>query len=217
MKWPTTRGAFLRLLAASSAGLAGRETAQAAGGALWARQRELTVLPLRRCGGAYCAEYVIEGQRFRAVADTGSPFLLVSGPSRTGECDTYAKWGCFSRPGASVDMADASTEGFGGQDIGVEWRRGALSLGDFTFTPVNFGVVRSSVGTGGTQAIYLGLVRDRQPRIRPTLLEQTDVVALQFDFPRRQLTLARRPLLARRDAIPLIDLRPLGAPVAQYA
>ena len=41
---------------------------------------------------------------------------------------------------------------------------------------------------------------------------------MEFDFVRRTLTLARRPLLGRgTDAIPLIDLRPLGAPVATYA
>ena len=41
---------------------------------------------------------------------------------------------------------------------------------------------------------------------------------MEFDFVRRTLTLARRPLLGRgSDAIPLIDLRPLGAPVATYA
>eukprot|EP00962_Isochrysis_galbana_P038495 scaffold13666_cov109-Isochrysis_galbana.AAC.1 len=212
------RKAVLRLLAAASTCRVSQEAAQArVAQAGFLPRQELTLLPLKRCGGAYCTEYYVEGQRFRAVADTGSPFLLVSGPDRVGECAPFARWGCLSTPGASVAMGDASLEGFGGQDMGVEWRRGTLNIGDFAFAPVNFGVVRSSVGLGGTQAIYLGLVRDRQPRVRPTLLEQTDVRALQFDFPRERMILARRPLLTRQDAIPLVDLRRLGAPIAQYA
>jgi hypothetical protein len=210
--WPR-KEAVLRLLAAASTCLVGREATQA----VVLPRRDLTLLTLKRCGGAYCTEYYVEGQRFRAVADTGSPFLLVFGPDGGGVCASFARWGCLSTPGASIDMADASLEGYGGQDMGIEWRRGTLNIGEFAFAPVNFGVVRSSVGLGGTQAIYLGLVRDRQPRVRPTLLEQTDVRALQFDFPREQMILARRPLLARQDAIPLVDLRRLGAPIAQYA
>ncbi|EOD32587.1 hypothetical protein EMIHUDRAFT_112291 [Emiliania huxleyi CCMP1516] len=161
------------------------------------------------------ASYSVEGQRFRAVLDTGSPFLLVPGRLPASGCDD--RWGCYADSTASVALGDATTEGFGGQDVGVEWRRGRLDFGDFSFSPINFGVVTSSVRKGGTSAIYLGLVRDRVPRVRPTLLEQTDIQSFQFDFPRRRLTLARRPLLRQRDAIPLVDLRPLGAPVAQYA
>ena len=76
----------------------------------------------------------------------------------------------------------------------AEWRRGSLRFGGpgteaLSFTPVNFGVVWSSVGTGGTQAIYLGLAKDRQPRVRPTLLEQTDIQSLVFDFVKKRLTL----------------------------
>jgi len=149
------------------------------------------------------------------VLDTGSPFLLVPGRLPASGCDD--RWGCYADSTASVALGDATTEGFGGQDVGVEWRRGRLDFGDFSFSPINFGVVTSSVRKGGTSAIYLGLVRDRVPRVRPTLLEQTDIESFQFDFPRRRLTLARRPLLRQRDAIPLVDLRPLGAPVAQYA
>ena len=55
------------------------------------------MLPLKRCGGAYCTEYSVDGQRFRAVVDTGSPFLLVDG-----SCDASTKglgqWGCYKVP-----------------------------------------------------------------------------------------------------------------------
>ena len=41
-------------------------------------------LPLSLCGGAYCVRYELDGQPFRAVVDTGSPFLLVDGSSCRG-------------------------------------------------------------------------------------------------------------------------------------
>ena len=52
--------------------------------------------------------------------------------------------------------------------------------------------------------------------MRPTFLEQTDICSLCFDFRELTLKLSRRPLIAG-DAIPLLDLRELGAPIAQYA
>ena len=74
---------------------------------------ESTVLPLALCGGAYCVEYSVDGQRFRAVADTGSPFLLVDGtcggPGYRGE----SPWGCYRGDGLSAGLED-TTERFGG-------------------------------------------------------------------------------------------------------
>ena len=216
------------------------------------RQPDVVVLPLYLCGGAYCTEFRVDGERFRAVADTGSPFLLVLAK---GNCaGGPERWGCFEdlRFGG---LDDESVEGFGGQNMDVVWRRGSVRLStidsnrryaspwmlqaaladrrngarsgawtvpregtDLLFEPINFGVVKSVERTGGSSALYLGLARDRNPRanVRPTFLEQTDVEALAFDFPQRTLTLARRPLI-KGDGIPLLDLRPLGAPVAQYA
>ena len=37
------------------------------------------VMPLYRCNGAFCTYYTVDDQRFRAVVDTGSPFLMVDG------------------------------------------------------------------------------------------------------------------------------------------
>ena len=84
---------------------------------------------------------------------------------------------------------------------------------------MNFGVVRRQTSNSPAYgAIFLGLVKERQPRVRPTLLEQTDIKSMRFDFSpnREELTLARRPLLGL-DAVPLVDLRELGSPLAQYA
>jgi hypothetical protein len=209
------------------------------------RQPDEVVLPLLQCGSAFCTEYRIDGQRFRAVVDTGSPFLLalseldcVGGPER---------WGCYSdeRSIGGGLLDDESEEGFGGQDVGVEWRRGALRLSsvskndpsaladrrrgarsgawtlpndatDLLVEPINFGVVKSFVGKGGSGAIYLGLAKDRSARVRPTLLEQTAVQSYRFDFDARILTLSSRALITG-DAIPLLDLRTVGAPIAPPA
>ena len=82
---------------------------------------------------------------------------------------------------------------------------------------MNFGVVRrQTTNSPAYGSIFLGLVKERQARVRPTLLEQTDIKSLRFDFRRgkEELTLARRPLLGL-DAVPLVDLRELGSPLAQ--
>ena len=195
----------------------------------------------------FCTEYYIDGRRFRAVVDTGSPFMLVDG-SVTASNERWGRFPVDDSP-LSVPLDDVSYEMFGGQDVDVEWRRGSLRLAgysnllqqnawlgdrlqgarsgpwtspspmDVMYEPMNFGVVRTYQGRGGGGAIYLGLAKDRQPsRIRPTFLEQTDLSSMRFDFLGRTLTLARRPLLnTRTDAIPLVDLRPLGAPLASYA
>lgn len=99
-------------------------------------------LPLLRCGSGFCTEYYVNSQRFRAVVDTGSPFLLVDGtcssdaPASSRNAFTALKtasegafgWGCFEAGDSSGSLADYSTEMFGGQNIDVEWRRGMLRL-----------------------------------------------------------------------------------------
>ena len=171
------------------------------------------------CPTAFCTEYYIDGQRFRAVVDTGSPFLMVDGsPTASNE-----RWGRFLNDEQSVPLNDMSGEMYGGQDVDVEWRRGSLRLagyanakqqarllvdrirgarsgpwttpknGDALYEPINFGVVRTYQGRGGGGAIYLGLAKDRQPnRIRPTFLEQTDVRAATHTATRTHLLLSLR-------------------------
>ena len=183
------------------------------------------IVPLFLCGGAYCLGYTIDGQPFRAVADTGSPFVLVDGTCT--EAGARTPWGCFRGTGRSSGLEDTE-ELFGGEDVGVEWRRGRLALSQAkvderlrltaAIDDACFGIVRTYVGKGGGGAVFLGLAKRRQPRIRPTLLEQTDVEALRFDFPSRRLELSKSALIAPRDdAVRTLDLRPRGAPIATYA
>lgn len=182
---------------------------------------DAVILPLYRCGAAFCTEYRVDGQRFRAVADTGSPFLLVLDRGGCGPNAGPERWGCFE-PRVSAALGDSSEEGFGGQDMGVSWRRGAVQLSSIrdskyalldrrrgaragpwtdaeapslSFEPINFGVVTSVEAKGGSGALYLGLAKYRQPRVRPTFLEQTDIAAMRFDFSARTLVLAKRPVL----------------------
>ena len=173
-------------------------------------------LPLQRCGGAFCASYSIDSQDFRAVVDTGSPFLLVDG-----SCAQRGRFGCFnSTRSRSVFLGDTSEEGFGGEDIGVEWRRGAVTFSGQEFSPVNFGVVRTFVGKVGAGAIYLGLIKTRGARIRPTLLEQTEFRSMRFKLlgDKPLLTLSRRSLIkTSQDAVKIVDLRPLGCPFLPYS
>ena len=191
------------------------------------------VVPLSLCGGAFCAAYTIDGQPFRAVVDTGSPFVLVDGTCSSEDLSTSKSaamatvWGCYRGAGRPSGLSDTD-ELFGGQDVGVQWRRGAFVLTQAriddqlrltaAIDDAVFGVVRTYVGKGGGGAVFLGLAKRRLPRIRPTLLEQTDVASLHFDFIARRLELSRRPLIPRTaDAMRIIDLRPAGAPVANYA
>ena len=73
-------------------------------------QPPAVVMKLTRCNGAFCTYYTVDDQRFRAVVDTGSPFLMVDG--RCGPAPTPY---CFATPVRSVDMEDMSDEGYGGQ------------------------------------------------------------------------------------------------------
>ena len=195
---------------------------------------ESVEIPMSLCGGAYCVLYSLDGQRFRAVVDTGSPFLLVDGTcaacesasaraARSDACES-SLWGCYRGVGRPSGLAD-TVEEFGGEDVGTQWREGDVVLGSWdarsgpnlAARDVVFGVVRSYVGKGGGGAVFLGLAKRRQPRIRPTLLEQTGVVSLRFAFLRKQMTLARVPLIPpAADAIRLLDLRRRGAPVEVY-
>lgn len=189
------------------------------------------VLPLELCGGAYCMNYTIDKQLFRAVVDTGSPFILVDGTCDTPEARTL--WGCYRGVGRPSGLAPTD-ELFGGIDVGTEWRRGTFIVGaGVRPSPVGwltadlaqiasvedaiFGVVRSAVDKGGG-AVFLGLAKGRLPRIRPTFLEQTSVTAMRFNFIERTLALSSRPLIPRtEEAVRIIDLRPRGAPIATYA
>ena len=182
-------------------------------------------LPLSSVRGGLAATYAVDGRAFLGVVDTGSPFLLVDGTC--GELEN-GRWGCYPKNGVPQPfrkqggLNDASLEIFGGQETLVEWRRGRVELGRQVLEPAVFGVVRSLARRGGEGGIYLGLIKHRQPVVRPTFLEQAQAESIRVDLrDPEQRTLAistSRPSISRQeDAVPLIDLRAYGAPVEPYA
>lgn len=203
-----TRRLVLRSALAASLSIGGTRLLPAAAVSAAAPAEELpAVVPLFLCGGAYCTGYQIDGQRFRAVLDTGSPFLLVDGLCDANE---QSPWGCYRGQARPSSLGDTD-ELYGGQDVGVQWKRGTLAFDQLrvdeqlrltaAVDDVVFGVVRDYVGKGGGGAVFLGLCKQRLPRIRPTLLEQTDIAALRFDFLKRRMELSRSALIGREDAV----------------
>ena len=132
---------------------------------------------------------------------------------------------------ASNDLPIATTASDDAATGGVDAVRRAESPASapavsFAFPELSFGVTSQTVGragsaAGGTgSAPFVGLVKRRADWIRPTFLEQTDVRAFALDVEKDELLLSRDDLIPARGArgvFPLVDLRPLGAPVFHYA
>ena len=52
---------------------------------------------------------------------------------------------------------------------------------ELAYSQMNFGVVRrQTTNSPAYGSIFLGLVKERQARVRPTLLEQTDIQSLRL-------------------------------------
>lgn len=80
------------------------------------------VIPLTWNGAAYVASFRVEGTPFRAVVDTGSPFLTVPGTCRDG---LRQRWGCYRHEGAPAGLDD-TFERYEGRAGTVQWRRGTF-------------------------------------------------------------------------------------------
>eukprot|EP00439_Symbiodinium_sp_Y106_P082467 s561_g21.t2 len=127
-------------------------------------------------------------KRIKAVADTGSPFLLVAKCLRK-DCESYcAEVGCFEGQGAPSGEAD-STEGYASGIVEVAWRKsGTVTFPDATDASVElrgmrFGVQGRIIGFGGTgKAVFLGLIRDHMSDIKTSFLEQTPFQYLVVDL-----------------------------------
>ena len=79
-------------------------------------------------------------------------------------------------------LNDAPLEIFGGQETLVEWRRGRVELGRQVLEPAVLawcGPWRGAAEEGG---IYLGLIKHRQPVVRPTTLEQAQAESIRVDL-----------------------------------
>ena len=88
------------------------------------------VLPLAFDGGSFVAPFAVGGRPFRAVVDSGSPFVTVA--SQCGELDR--RWGCLAPggrlPGGVQRSGLGSTQEFYGlQAEDSEWLRADVTLG----------------------------------------------------------------------------------------
>lgn len=178
----------------------------------------LTV-PITFTGQELIVSYTVDGSPFRAILDTGSPFLMIPGSC---SANTQQKSGCYRNQGVVSGLED-TIELFDGFEGVVAWRRGTFdfanaeeekfknsteasgamtlfngggTLADGGKPLVTFGVASESimVGPGG---VFFGMIRDTDTRIRPSFLGQTNVQAFEVDLASRprKLTLSTTPLV----------------------
>jgi hypothetical protein len=140
-------------------------------------------VPLKFVGGAYLIYYRVEANTFRAVLDTGSPFLLIPGSC---SANTRAKTGCYREQGIPSGL-ETTIEIFDGFEGEVEWRKAPfafvnatgsmiVSSPDFVFGVADDGIMS---GPGG---VFFGLIKNTDARIRPSFLGQTDVTSFAIDL-----------------------------------
>ncbi|GAB5356035.1 hypothetical protein AAMO2058_000256400 [Amorphochlora amoebiformis] len=162
------------------------------------------------CQGSYCIEYGIQGKRFRGVLDTGSPFLIIDGTA----CSR--RWGCFEGQGSKTEFGD-TYERYASQEGNVQWRKGQVELAGSRFSDTVFGVFREVESKGGEGAALVGLVKDANRGIRPTLLDQIKMRSMRFDFGEKSISLSRETLInPNQDVVKTIDVRRMGSPVRHY-
>ncbi len=177
--------------------------------------------PLFSTGSEYLIYYRVDGALFRAVLDTGSPFLTI--PGSCGE-NTRAKSGCYKKQGVPSGLAN-TFERFDGFEGEVEWRRAPFSFvnatGSILGPPImTFGVVDDDImnGPGG---VFFGLIKNTDSWIRPTFLGQTSITSFCIDLasPVQTLSLSTAPIIGANggDFIKMTnDLRRYGDPVQHY-
>ena len=185
-----------------------------------------TRVPMTLEGGTYVADFTVGAAACRAVVDTGSPFVTTRRAASTSavDDDVGAYWGAVSPSDVSFSAFEDTYETYGLQIDGITgwFAANDVAVGDFVFRELVIGVtddVRNRGGSARGVAPFLGLVKQRQRWIRPTFLEQTDVVSFELDFVKECLTLSRAAMIDERErgTLRMVDLRPYGAPVFHYA
>jgi hypothetical protein len=190
-------------------------------------------VPLIYTGQELLISYKVDDSRFRAVLDTGSPFLMVPGSCGF---NTQQKSGCYRSQGKPTGL-ETTVEIFDGFEGEVEWRRGHFDFVNVTNQEgrptsvisflngednnVIFGVASEGI-MGGPGGVFFGLIKHTDRRIRPSFLGQTQVQSFQVDLrsPRRTLTLSNEPMIDSTSAvyIPMTNVlrRRYGDPVGHY-
>jgi hypothetical protein len=180
--------------------------------------RQSITMPLLFTGRELLISYKVDESRFRAVLDTGSPFLMVPGSCGS---NTQLKSGCYRNQGKPTGL-DTTIEIFDGFEGEVEWRKGSFDFVNATDDTGQKGTIRSLLkqddddviifgvaseeimtGPGG---VFFGMIRDTDARIRPSFLGQTNVQAFRVNLQSRPRTLALSNL-------PLLDGAPAYIPM----
>jgi hypothetical protein len=179
-------------------------------------------IPLSPLDGVYTMNYSVSNIPCRGIVDTGSPFLIA--PSIC----TGIWGGCFDETNIRYQTVyyrdaglDPTVEVFGGQFYDTCWKSGDVEIaGRLRLRNMIFGSVGTDIfrPPGGC---FVGLIKKRTQRIRPTFLEQTDFQSFCFDIAKRNLRLSRRPLIPanqKKNVLPLVDLSSISeCPVSNYA
>lgn len=203
-------------------------------------------VPLKFTGQELLVAYKVDGSVFKAVLDTGSPFLMIPGSCGA---NTRQKSGCYQNQGTVVPKLAPTIEIFDGFEGEVNWRCARFDFSDVYNTypetgnsttladttaiqeqsrtdredfkkDVIFGIASEEI-MGGPGGVFFGMIRDTDARIRPSFLGQTDVKAFKVDLASRPrvVTLSNRALIASsEDYIPMTNLlrRRYGDPVGHY-
>jgi hypothetical protein len=181
-----------------------------------ARFDDTLQIPLFKFDGIFCMNYTVNGNQYRGIVDTGSPFLIV--PSVNTRI-----WG-YTSP-TSPPYIDSgltkTTEIFGGQDYETYWKIGDFGLSNsYALKSVVFASVGEDImrPPGG---VFVGLIKYKAEDIRPTLLGQMQYSSIQFDALNKELILSKKALIKSAEeessAVKMVDLRALGDPVYHYA
>lgn len=185
-------------------------------------------IPLHFERGAYYLNFTAQGQQFRSVLDTGSPFVLVAtctGQRKAaGKCENFCRrYGCAEKTiGEPTGLADNFIVTSGARST-ASWRRGEIVIGGTLIGSIAFGVVSETDSFGGNAGgTNFGIIRTAadDPAIRPTFLGQTKYRYFIVDLKPGQEFLEfyiKLPSQPRTLMMPLVDLRGYGAPVVYYA
>jgi hypothetical protein len=159
---------------------------------------ESITMPLKFNGKELLIYYRVDGSLFRAVLDTGSPFMMI--PGSCGD-NTRSKSGCYRNQGVPSGLA-STYEIFDGFEGEVDWRMAPFSFENATGSLIGppliiFGAVSESImsGPGG---VFFGLIRDTESDIRPSFLGQTSVKSFEIDLlsESKTLTLSTSALIS---------------------
>ena len=183
-------------------------------------------LPLElTAGGVLTTGVFIDGEPFRVIIDTGSPYLVVPVDDCNTQPPRISVYGCAAPDLFAPAPGRAGTsEQYGALAGQMQWLRGCVVFGDTELEQAQDGSLRLQlrfreqggraglVFGGGDRNVMsqsggalLGLIREvnHGPRstisasdLRPTVLSQLGLSSYRLNAPQRTLTLSSAPMIA---------------------